>query len=107
VSTILHDSRHAEYEHRFHARCPVPFRDENGRDIVSRFSGIRLEGQFACDHAAAGSYGLQVEFLKNTQLHCANCSEKVKKDAEIFASDVLNRILQPAERRKLRQDLGI
>jgi hypothetical protein len=106
VSVLLHESRHSEEAYRYHVRCPDPFRDDKGNDIVSSFSGLKLAGQLACDANASGAYGVQVEFLGNTQLHCQNCSEKVKTDAELYAQDALLRVLSAGEKEKIRQDLG-
>lgn len=105
ISVLLHESRHGEYDYRYHATCPIPFRDSNGKDVVSIFSGIKLEGRAACDTSATASYGVQVEFLKNTQLNCSNCNEKVILDAELYGDDGLKRIIDPSEYSKLRNDI--
>jgi len=109
VSILLHESRHTEAEGHFwmHAKCPRPFRDWKGQPVISMVSHAPLDGQPACDQTAYGAYGLQAEFLKNTEMYCENCNEKVKLDAKIFGTDTVRRISNPAASAEIRRDLKI
>lgn len=109
ASILLHESRHTEKENGFwlHSYCPKPFRDWQGKQVVSIVTGAKLDGQQACDRSAYGAYATQAEFLKNTQLFCENCSEKVKMDAGLYGEDAVRRITDPGANLKVRTDLNI
>ena len=109
LSVIFHESRHTEDEHGNypHATCPTPYRDEAGNDIKGILSGTLMAGKPACDTTILGAYGLQATLLKNVQLNCATCTEKVKADGELFGNDTVMRISNVPQRNKLRKDLGI
>lgn len=108
ISIIYHEARHTEtYSWNWsHAQCPIPYRDENGKDIVGIISGAKMEGQAACDNTVLGSYGLQAVLLKNVEKHCDNCNEKLKQDGQLFGDDTIKRISNLRERERLRQDLN-
>ncbi|MGZ3773931.1 MAG: hypothetical protein ACXVCY_13525 [Pseudobdellovibrionaceae bacterium] len=94
MMVVYHESRHSEDENDnwSHDTCPVPFLDDQGRDMVSIWTGSKLAGQPACDSTAYGSYGSSTILLKNIAKYCSNCSDKVKMDADMYASDQLGRI---------------
>ncbi len=104
LMVIYHESRHAEKENKLlakdigfspnwpHANCPIPFLDNQGRDKTIMKSGEKLEGLPACDTSAYGSYGSSTILFKNLSKFCRNCSDKIKMDADLFASDQLSRI---------------
>jgi hypothetical protein len=94
MMVVYHESRHAETNHGnwSHDTCPDPFLDEQGHEMTSIWTGAKLAGQPACDSTAFGSYGSSTILLKNISKFCANCSEKVKMDADIYATDQLGRI---------------
>lgn len=106
VSVLLHEARHSESDNDnwTHITCPVPFRDEFGRDNVSIFSGAKLEGQPGCDETPMGAYGLQVVLFRNIERACANCNQKLRMDARIFGDDMVKRIINPAAKRSLQDD---
>lgn len=91
---VFHEARHAESDHGnwMHDTCPNPFKDETGKDKVSIWTGAKLAGQPACDSTPFGSYGSSTIMLKNVSKFCANCTDKVKMDADIYAMDQLGRI---------------
>lgn len=95
---VFHEARHSESKNGnwMHDNCPVPFLDEAGKDKSSIWTGAKLEGQPACDSTYKGSYGSSTVMLKNIAKFCANCSEKVRMDADIYATDQLGRISVPA-----------
>ncbi len=95
---VFHEARHSESKNGnwAHDNCPTPFLDEAGKDKTSIWTGARLEGQPACDSSYKGSYGSSTVMLKNIAKFCANCSEKVRMDADIYAMDQLGRISVPA-----------
>ncbi len=103
LMVVYHEARHAESNHGNwgHDTCPRPFLDENGKDKVSIWTGAKLEGQPACDSTAFGSYGSSTIMLKNIAKFCANCADKVKMDADLFATDQLGRI----SRANVKQDM--
>lgn len=109
VSILVHESRHTEEDGGFwmHDKCPTPYRDWTGKPVVSLITHAPLDGQPACDHTSYGAYGLQAELLKNTEMYCENCNEKVKLDARIFGVDMVRRISNPAASVEIRRDLKI
>ena len=60
--------------------------------MASIWTGAKLEGQPACDSTAFGSYGSSTILLKNVAKFCSNCTDKVKMDADMYATDQLGRI---------------
>lgn len=106
LMVVFHEARHAETNHGNwgHDTCPRPFKDENGKDMVSIWTGAKLEGQPACDSSAQGSYGSSTIMLKNISKYCANCSDKVKMDANIFSTDQLGRIDRPEVKKAMLAD---
>ncbi len=107
IEIMFHESRHTESDNDnwHHARCPTPFRDENGNDIRGILSGALMEGLYACDTTPYGSYGISLIMLKNIQKFCSNCTSKVRMDAGIYADDDLKRIINPVAVRAIREDL--
>ncbi|MBK7962000.1 MAG: hypothetical protein IPK04_12855 [Bdellovibrionales bacterium] len=94
MMVVYHEARHTESQQGnwAHDTCPTPFLDEQGHDKKSIWTGAILEGEAACDSTAFGSYGSSTILLKNVTKFCANCSDKVKMDADIYAIDQLGRI---------------
>lgn len=105
---VYHEARHSESKNGnwMHANCPRPFLDANGKDMVSIWTGAKLEGQPACDSTYKGSYGSSTIMLKNISKYCSNCSDKVKMDADIYAMDQLNRISKPAVKQSMLADFA-
>jgi hypothetical protein len=108
LSVVFHESRHTEDAHGNypHATCPTPYRDENGNDIKGILSGTLMAGHPACDTTILGAYGLQATLLKNIELFCTTCTEKLKQDAQLFGDDTILRISNLPQRQKLRKDLS-
>lgn len=106
LMVIFHEARHTEADEGNwpHAKCPKPFLDGNGKDLRSIWTGALLEGEAACDSTVYGSYGSATVFLQNIAATCANCSEKVKMDADLYGADQLNRLVDPADRQRLRDE---
>lgn len=94
MMVVYHEARHTEVRQGNwpHDTCPTPFLDEKGNDKKSIWTGAMLAGEDACDSTAFGSYGSSTILLKNVSKFCTNCSEKVKMDADIYATDQLGRI---------------
>jgi hypothetical protein len=94
LMVMYHESRHSESAHGFwmHDTCPTPFLDKDGHDMKSIWTGAPLAGEPACDSTAFGSYGSSTILLANVAKYCSNCSDKVKMDANIYATDQLGRI---------------
>ncbi|HEX7674956.1 MAG TPA: hypothetical protein VF412_12330 [Bdellovibrio sp.] len=107
ISIIFHESRHTEDEHNNwgHVNCPVPYLDDNGKDIVGIISGTKMEGLPACDSTNIGAYGLQAVLLKNVEKNCSNCNQKTQMDAQLFGDDTINRISNLTARKQLQNDL--
>jgi hypothetical protein len=103
---MYHESRHTEVRNNnwHHAKCPIPFRDKNGEDIVGIVSGMKLEGLDACDATVYGAYGSSTVMIKNIAKYCTNCNEKTKMDAEIWAEDGAKRIVDPKAAAQLADD---
>lgn len=108
VMVVYHEARHSETKNGnwMHASCPRPFLDANGKDMVSIWTGAKLEGQAACDSRYQGSYGSSTIMLKNISKFCSNCNDKVKMDADIYAMDQLNRVSKPAVKQQMLADFA-
>ncbi|MDD5655986.1 MAG: hypothetical protein PHF00_01870 [Elusimicrobia bacterium] len=107
ISVLLHEARHMEVKGRYwsHVRCPVPFRDARGEDMLSFWTGENLSGQPACDRTAVGAYGIEVIMLRNVSRYCLTCGGKVRMDADLYARDAFNRIIDSAAVETLRRDV--
>lgn len=108
LMVVFHEARHTERNNRNwgHATCPTPFLDENGKDKVSIWTGAQLAGEPACDITPMGSYGSSTIMLKNISLKCDNCSEKVKMDADLYATDQLGRISDAQAKKTMLADFA-
>ncbi|MDE2290666.1 MAG: hypothetical protein KGL53_01180, partial [Elusimicrobia bacterium] len=106
MMVVYHEARHTESQNGNwpHADCPTPFKDANGNDMRSIWTGALLEGEPACDTTPFGSYGSSTIMLKNIQKYCANCTEKVKMDAGLYADDQMGRIIDDGARRQMEED---
>jgi len=103
---VFHEARHTESKNGnwSHATCPTPFLDANGKDMVSIWTGATLAGEPACDVTPLGSYGSSTILLKNVQKYCANCTDKVKMDAGLYADDQLGRITDDGAKQEMLAD---
>ncbi|MBI5209702.1 MAG: hypothetical protein HY927_07020 [Elusimicrobia bacterium] len=108
MMVVFHEARHTEARHLFwgHATCPDPFKDADGNDMKSIWTGALLAGEPACDKTPLGSYGSSTIMLKNIQKSCANCTEKVRMDAGLYGNDQLDRITDADARREMEADFG-
>ncbi|MFA6316261.1 MAG: hypothetical protein WC943_02495 [Elusimicrobiota bacterium] len=108
MMVVFHEARHTEVTHFFwgHATCPTPFKDGQGRDMRSIWTGAPLAGEPACDNTHKGSYGSSTIMLKNIQKHCANCTAKVRMDAGLYGDDQLGRITDKASKQKMQDDFA-
>jgi len=106
MMVVFHESRHTESQNGNwpHATCPTPFLDANGNDMKSIWTGAPLAGEPACDETPLGSYGSSTIMLKNVQKYCANCTDKVKMDAGLYADDQLGRITNPDAKQQMQDD---
>lgn len=106
VGTYLHEARHTESQYQYwsHAACPIPFLDEDGKDIRGDLSGQKLEGHFACDNSEWGAYGVEAVFAKNLAKYCTNCSDKVKMDADIYFAVMAKRVVNEDSKALLQAD---
>lgn len=104
---FFHEARHTENAkgNWMHANCPRPFRDKDGNDMKSIWTGMPLAGEAGCDSVAIGSYGLSVVMNKNISKTCTNCTEKVKMDAGFYADDQFKRITNANAAKQLTDDL--
>ncbi|MBS1958753.1 MAG: hypothetical protein JST80_04700 [Bdellovibrionales bacterium] len=109
LSVIYHEARHTERNNGNwpHATCPTPFKNEQGQDMHSIWTGSLLQGQPACDITPYGSYGSQTILLRNIATQCTNCTDKVKADANLYAMDQLGRITNAQAKTAMKQDFGI
>ena len=108
MMVVFHESRHTETRNDNwpHATCPTPFLDANGKDMVSIWTGATLAGEPACDVTPLGSYGSSTIMLKNVQLSCTNCTDKVKMDAGLYADDQMGRIIDAGAKKEMQTDFG-
>ena len=106
---VYHEARHTEVKHGnfSHATCPTPFKDENGKDMKSIWTGRLLQGEAACDNTPFGSYGSSTIFLRNVADNCETCSEKVKMDADLYAIDQIGRVTNANAKEQMKQDFGV
>jgi len=103
---VFHEARHTETQNGNwpHATCPTPFLDGAGHEVKSIWTGSSLGGEAACDTTPFGSYGSSTIMLKNIQKYCANCTDKVKMDAGLYADDQLGRITDAGARQRMTED---
>ena len=108
LMVVYHESRHSESKNRNwpHDTCPTPFLDANGKNMISIWTGAALAGEPACDATYAGSYGSSTIMLKNISKFCSNCDDKVKMDADIYATDQLGRIDVPSVKQAMLNDFA-
>ncbi len=109
LSVIYHEARHTEAQNGnwSHASCPTPYRNAQGQDMKSIWTGALLAGKPACDITAFGSYGSATIFLKNIGKYCTTCTDKVKADADLYGSDQLGRIIDPKSKKNMIADFAI
>lgn len=109
MMVVFHEARHTETKNWnwSHATCPTPFRDANGKDMKSIWTGAMLEGEPACDETPLGSYGSSTIMLKNISKFCTNCTEKVRMDAGLYADDQFGRIIDADARREMTDDFRL
>ena len=109
VSVIYHEARHSEVQNGnwSHATCPTPFKDANGNDVKSIWTGALLQGEPACDVTPFGSYGSATILLKNIAIHCANCNSKVRADANLYGNDQLGRVINAQAKAAMLADFGM
>lgn len=107
MMVVFHEARHTESDkgNWSHANCPRPFKDADGNEIKSIWTGATLAGEPACDRTPFGSYGSSTIMLKNIQKFCKNCTEKVKMDAGLYADDQYKRIISEQARSQMKKDL--
>ncbi|HLD99810.1 MAG TPA: hypothetical protein VJB59_06100, partial [Bdellovibrionota bacterium] len=107
MMVVFHEARHTEVKNRNfpHATCPVPFKDADGQDMKSIWTGATLAGEPACDKTPFGSYGSSLIMLKNIQKFCLNCTDKVKMDAGLYADDQFKRIIDQNAIQAIKKDL--
>ena len=108
MMVVYHEARHTESQNGnwSHATCPDPFRDAQGKDMKSIWTGASLAGEPACDVTPLGSYGSSTIMLKNVQKFCSNCTDKVKMDAGLYADDQLGRIIDASAKKQMQQDFA-
>jgi hypothetical protein len=109
MMVVYHEARHTESQHGNwpHDYCPDPFLDENGKNMVSIWTGASLAGEPACDSTPFGSYGSSTILLKNVAKFCTNCTDKVKMDADIYAMDQLGRIDDANVKKSMLADFNV
>jgi hypothetical protein len=108
LMVIFHESRHTEAAKGGwpHALCPNPFNNASGQPMKSIWTGAPLAGMPGCDTTPAGAYGISIILLENIAHSCTNCNDKVKMDAHLFASDQMDRIIDPKAYQALSRDLS-
>jgi hypothetical protein len=107
MMVVYHEARHTETRNGnwYHATCPDPFKDADGNDMKSIWTGSLLAGEPACDETPLGSYGSSTILLKNVQKFCSSCNDKVKMDAGLYADDQFGRIIDADARKQMQDDL--
>ena len=106
MMVVYHEARHSEGKNRWwmHAKCPTPFKDENGKDMTSIWTKAQLAGQPACDKTPLGSYGSSTIMLRNISKYCTTCTDKVRMDAKIYSDDQLERIIDASAKNQIKND---
>lgn len=106
MMVVYHEARHTESKNgNFpHADCPTPFKDAQGNDMKSIWTGALLAGEPACDVTPFGSYGSSTIMLKNIQKYCSSCNDKVKMDAGLYADDQINRVTDAGAHKQMEED---
>ncbi len=99
LDCLIHEARHAERsdDPRFdgwqHSFCDIPFLDANKREVR------------ACDDTLKGGYGVTAVMFNNIARFCTNCTEKVRRDAQLIADDDIKRVNNPDNRKFILQDI--
>ena len=108
MMVVFHEARHTEVRSGYwsHAYCPDPFKDAQGNDMKSIWTGARLAGEPACDETPFGSYGSSTIMLKNISKFCTNCTDKVRMDAGLYADDQLGRIIDADAKQQMQADFS-
>lgn len=108
MMVVYHEARHTETKNWNwgHATCPTPFRDANGKDMKSIWTGATLAGEPACDETPLGSYGSSTIMLKNISKYCVNCTDKVRMDAGLYADDQMGRIIDADAKKEMKDDFN-
>lgn len=109
ISVLVHEARHSEVDHDYwhHVTCPSPYLDERGIEMRTK-EGVSLAGRRqACDQSAMGSFGVVVIMLNGIANHCTNCSEEIRHEAAFLSQDIVKRIIDPSERKRLTDDLEL
>ncbi len=96
---LIHEARHADPNGAYvHTRCPAkmkfairPLKDPSGE-----------EG--ACDSGLNGAYAVQAIVAGNIRFRCADCTEKVKQDAQLLWRSSLTRLASLSDQEALMQD---
>lgn len=109
IFTLFHEARHLDQNvvQWPHDQCPTPFLDDSGQDIVGILNGDKLEGEWACDWSAYGSYGSTAVMMSNIARFCENCTEEEKRLAQSYADMLFYRVSDPESRNKLREDFQL
>lgn len=109
LMVVYHEARHTEQENGNwgHAQCPTPFKNAQGQDMKSIWTGALLQGQAACDVTPLGSYGSSTILLRNVSMKCTTCTEKVRADADLYAMDQLQRVIDKNAIAQMRADFGL
>ncbi len=101
---FMHEAYHNSGSHH-HTKCPTPFLDEKGRDLVTNVGGTPLAGLYACDDNYQGSYAVEIIIAKNIERYCENCSPSLRREAALYADDLMKRIIGTDVRRMMIEDL--
>ena len=105
LSALIHEAVHNDTSEADQL-CPVPFLDEKGRDKITLYGKVKLEGLPACADKYDGPYGRQVVMLKNIEKYCESCDEKMRLEAGRFANELLERFISMEAKKALIDDFS-
>jgi|GEM_PF-2695520 len=84
--------------------CPTPFLDDQGHDVVSMYSHIKMEGTDNCDNSVYGAYASVAVLLSNIASYCSNCSLETKTSAKSLSLYYLQKVIDPDAKALILKD---
>jgi hypothetical protein len=104
---LMHEAHHNDSKDTHeHISCPKPFTDENGDEVLSIFTDMKLAGTKSCDNKIDGSYSLNIVMLGNIYNQCDDCDADIKLKIEEYIEHFLKRIIDREVKKILIQDIN-
>jgi len=101
IMVLAHEAKHAEpdQDHFAHVNCSAAV-------LYNLGVLVPIVGTHNCDNDLKGAYGTSLVLLKNIENFCANCTDKIKQDADLYSGASLASIDVDEERRAFFRDIN-